>query len=128
MKAFNTLTEFFSLTLSERISRVFSIIKTKANAQCLMLSVVLGIILFVNIFGVFFNLNASYSKEIPNVPMKSTNSSESDDGNKLILGILNPYHFGVFAMLIVFLGIVIKVVISKDIKEEDKERVPFAKY
>jgi hypothetical protein len=51
----------------------------------------------------------NYAKEIPNIPMKRANSSVSDDKKNLILGILNPYHCGVFAMLIIFVGIVIKV-------------------
>jgi hypothetical protein len=74
-----------------------------------MITAVLSVILCVNIFGVIFNQNASYTKEIPNVPMKSANSSVSDDKKNLIIGILNPYHCGVFAMIIVFIGIVIKV-------------------
>ena len=92
-----------------------------------MISVILCIILFVNIFGVIFNKNATYTKELPNVPMKSANSSSNDEKKNLILGILNPYHCGVFAMLIVFVGIVIKVLSSKN-EKADLQRVPFAKY
>lgn len=109
MKAFNYATEVLSLTFFERISRTLSIIKAKANTQCFIISVILCVILCVNIFGIIFNRNVSYTKEIPNIPMKSANSSVSDDKKNLILGILNPYHCGVFAMLIIFVGIVIKV-------------------
>ena len=92
-----------------------------------MISIVLCVILCVNIFGVIFNQNAAYNKEIPNIPMKSANSNDSDEYKNLILGILNPYHCGVFAMLIVFVGIVIKVLCSNN-EKADQERVPFAKY
>ena len=72
MKALNSLTNLLTLSPFEKLSALFSFLKARIDPQCLMLSFVLSVIFFVNIFGLLFNQNMNYNREVPNVPMKSS--------------------------------------------------------